>query len=250
MNFGSYCASFACFAVLSFASVASAADANARSSELKQTAPPKNAIILFDGTSQDAWLSQANKKWEESDGPADWKITEDGALEVVPNAGSLISRERFGDFNLHFEFRLPEGDINGGVFLLARYEFGIKAKAGESLGSQCGASENLNQPVRPAGKALSKPGEWQVVDIDFRAPQFDEGGKLTAKARATATLNDVLIHDDVELGDRKGAAKRLRDSPDGPIMLQDHGAAYQFRNIWIVKQPAAQVSGRPRGDAR
>jgi hypothetical protein len=236
--------------VLTFASVTTAVDTNSPFSDAEPTAPPKGAIILFDGTNQDAWLSQANKKWEESDGPADWKITEDGALEVVPNAGSLISRERFGDFKLHFEFRLPEGDVNGGVFLLARYEFGIKANAGEPAGTQCGAFENLKQPVPPAAKVLSKPGEWQVVDIDFRAPRFDATGKLTAKARATAHLNGVLIHDDVELGDRKGAAKRLGDAPDGPIMLQDHGEAYQFRNIWILKQPAAQVSARSRGEPR
>jgi hypothetical protein len=47
-------------------------------------------------------------------------------------------------------------------------------------------------------------------------------------------LNGVTIHDEVELGPRRGAAKRLRDATTAPLMLQEHGTAYQFRNIWIV----------------
>ena len=52
---------------------------------------PRGAIVLFDGRNLDAWLSQKDRQWEESDGPADWKILKDGSLEVVPGAGSLIS---------------------------------------------------------------------------------------------------------------------------------------------------------------
>lgn len=209
--------------------------------ERSTSAPPQDAIILFDGSNQDAWLSQVYKKWEESDGPADWTIVE-GVLEVAPNAGSLITRQKFGDFTLHFEFRLPNGDINGGVFLHARYEFGIKGSSGAPQGLACGSFENLKKSVRPSAKVLSPPNEWQTVDVDFRAPRFDEHGKLAAKARATVRLNGVLIHDDVELGDRKGAAKRLGDASTGPIMLQDHGQTYQFRNIWIIDRQTPKES--------
>ena len=72
--------------------------------------------MLFDGRNLDSWLSQKDRQWEESDGPADWKILKDGSLEVVPGTGSLISKKRFGDFKLHFEFRLPNEKTNGGVF--------------------------------------------------------------------------------------------------------------------------------------
>ena len=199
-------------------------------------APPEGAIVLFDGTDQSEWVSQTYKKWEDSDGPADWKIVDGGALEVVPNAGSLLSRRKFSDFLLHFEFRLPPGDVNGGVFVLARYEFGIKGAADAPEGLACGSFENLSQPLRPRERVLSPPDQWQIVDMKFRAPRLDERGHLLEKARATVHLNGVLIHDDVELGERKGAAKRLGDAAAGPIMLQDHGTAYQFRNIWIVDE--------------
>jgi hypothetical protein len=194
---------------------------------------PRDAIVLFDGRNLDSWLSQKDRHWEESDGPADWKILKDGSLEVVPGAGSLISKKRFSDFELHFEFRLAHDKTNGGVFLLARYELGIKNGGGK--GPQYGCSfENLQKPRRPIAAALKPGSEWQVVDVTFRAPRVDASGKVVENARGTVLLNGVKIHDDCELGPRKGAAKRLGDSNSGPIMLQEHGSAYQFRNIWIV----------------
>ena len=191
---------------------------------------------MFDGSNQDAWLSQMDRRWEDSDGPADWKITSEGWLEVVPGAGSLITKQRWRDFQLHFEFCLPAGEQNGGVFLLARYEFGISAKNGQS---RCGAFDNLREKVRPSTNADLGPDQWQAVEIDFRAPRFDEGGKVVENARATVRYNGVSIHDNVELGPRKGAAKRLGDAADGVIMLQDHGTKHWFRNIWIVDHAVA-----------
>ena len=198
--------------------------------------PPAGAIGLFDGTNQDAWLSQMDRRWEESDGPADWKVTPEGWLEVVPGAGSLITKQRWRDFQLHYEFRLPPSEVNGGVFLLARYELGISASSDGS--SRCGGVDNLHERIRPTVRADLGPNEWQSVDVEFRAPRFDDANKVRENARATVLFNGVMIHDNVELGPRKGAAKRLGDSPDGPIMLQDHGSTHWFRNIWIVERGA------------
>lgn len=198
--------------------------------------PPEGATILFDGSNQDAWASQMNRQWEQIDGPADWKITPEGWLEVVPGTGSLISKAHFGDFKMHLEFRLPEDDINGGVFIMARYEFGIKAS--KEGGSECGAFENLKKKIDPNTIADAEPNEWQSVDIDFSAPRFDANGALIENARATVLFNGIVIHDNVELGPRKGAAKRLGDAPEGPLMLQEHGSAYQFRNIWVLDRTA------------
>jgi hypothetical protein len=189
--------------------------------------------VLFDGTKLDAWSSQKAKSWEEADGPADWKILEAGVLEVVPGAGSLITKQRFGDIKLHVEYRLPEPNTNGGVFLMCRYELGIKNAAGND--PQPGvAFENLQKPIRPTTSALKPGSEWQVLDVDFRAPRLEGEQKAVENARATVVLNGKTIHDNVELGPRKGAAKRLGDVTEAPLMLQEHGTRYQFRNIWVV----------------
>ena len=67
-----------------WAAEANAGDSAASSSKVP---PAKDAIVLFDGSSLDAWLSQTDRQWEKSDGAADWKITPEGWLEVVPGAG-------------------------------------------------------------------------------------------------------------------------------------------------------------------
>jgi len=194
--------------------------------------PPKNAIVLFDGKHLEAWRSQRLKRWEEADGPADWTIGPDGALEVVPGAGSLITHQRFGDLQLHLEFRLLGGETNGGVYLMSRYELAVNDSLGP--GSPCGTFANVNPPIRPRVSVATPDRAWHTLDVDFRAPRLDEHGQALENARATVRLNGVTIHDDVELGPRRGAAKRLRDAARAPLMLQEHGAAYQFRNIWIV----------------
>jgi hypothetical protein len=205
--------------------------------------PPKDAIVLFDGSNLDAWASQKNKSWEEIDGSADWKILDGGILDVVPGTGSLITKQRFGDIKLHCEYRLVEPNTNGGVFLMCRYELGIKNAADLEHQSNI-AFENLQQPIRPTTSALKPGREWQVLDVDFRAPRLDSERKVLENARATVFLNGVRIHDNVELGPRKGAAKRLGDATQAPLMLQEHGTRYQFRNIWLVDQSTAAAKDK------
>jgi hypothetical protein len=80
------------------------------------TAPPSDAIVLFDGTSLDNWenIRGGEPKWEVSD----------GVITVVKGSGSIRTKEVFNDCQLHVEWRTPaevkgEGQDRGnsGVFL-------------------------------------------------------------------------------------------------------------------------------------
>src|ERR1700688_2624248 len=53
------------------------------------TAPPSDAVVLFDGKNFDAW-----------DGAKDWKVDEDGGFTVK---GALTTKQSFGDCPLHAE---------------------------------------------------------------------------------------------------------------------------------------------------
>src|SRR5690242_4093969 len=69
--------------------------------DVKVVPPPKEAKVLFDGKSLDAWTKTDGKS------EPGWKLVEGGAMEVVPQAGNIITKEKFdGHFKLHVEFRV------------------------------------------------------------------------------------------------------------------------------------------------
>src|SRR5437867_4054223 len=85
--------------------------------------PPSDAVILFDGTSLDGWVTREGK-------PAGWHPDgkPGGSVTVVPKAGDIVSKKSFGDAQIHIEFMEPatsgEGQDRGnsGVYIHGRYE--------------------------------------------------------------------------------------------------------------------------------
>jgi hypothetical protein len=195
-------------------------------------AAPAGASVLFDGKNLDAWTKKKGKDWLVADGPAPWKLV-DGAMEVVPGSDSLISKQVFGDARIHAEFRTLGAPTNSGIYLQARYEVNITETYGATTGSISGGLDNCS-PVKPSIRAARPPLVWQTLDIEFTAPRFDAAGKKTAPARATVFLNGVKLYDRQELNPPKGAAGRLGEAATGPLLLQEHGAPLQFRNIWVA----------------
>jgi len=210
----------------------------------QMSAPPSDAITLFDGTD----LS----KWKGSDGgPARWKV-ESGYLEVTPKAGDITTREEFGDFQLHLEFATPQqvmgssqGRGNSGVFLQGRYEVQI-LDSYDNPTYPDGQTGAMYGQYPPRVNAVRKPGEWQTYDIIFQAPKFDDAGGVTTKAAVTVILNGVVVHHHQEY---RGPTEHKEvtnydavKSSRGPIRLQDHGDLVRYRNIWI--RPLGQYDQR------
>lgn len=199
---------------------------------------PARAVVLFDGKSLDAFANKKGKDWLVEDGPAPWKIVA-GVLEVVPGTGGgIISREKFGDCQVHAEFRTLGAPTNSGIYLQTRYEVNINESYAKLDGTPNGGLDNCSD-VKPAIRASRPPLEWQTLDVEFLAPRFDAAGKKTAPARATVFLNGVKLYDRQDLNPPKGAAGRLGEAPTGPLMLQEHGMPVQFRNIWVEAQGGA-----------
>jgi hypothetical protein len=196
--------------------------------------PPSDAIVLFNG--------QNLSRWQSGDGTAaKWRVI-NGYAEVAPGAGDIVTREKFGDSQLHIEWATPavpkgEGQDRGnsGVFLMERYEIQVLDSYANKTyyHGQAGAVYKQHAPLVNASR---KPGEWQAYDIVFRAPRFDEQGKVIERARITVFHNGVLIQNNVEIygityNDRP--ALYMAHSPQEPIRLQDHGNPTRYRNIWI-----------------
>ncbi len=200
--------------------------------------PPKGAIVLFDGTNFDQWKPTAAKPGQDS---VQWKLV-DGAMEVKPGTGSIITKREFTDCKLHLEFRTPfmpeargQGRGNSGVYLQGRYEVQILDSYGlEGKDNECGG---IYRVAAPLVNMCAPPMQWQTYDITFRAPRFDQAGNKKSDPCLTVIHNGVKIHDQVNVPGSTTAALGGDATKPGGIYLQDHGNLVQFRNIWLVEQP-------------
>jgi hypothetical protein len=187
--------------------------------------PPAGAVILFDGSTVDAWDAKA--KIETIDG------------EKVLASGPE-TKAKFTSYQLHLEFRTPfkpqvkgQDRGNSGVYIHHTYEFQVLDSFGLVPANNYAGS--LYTLVPPVVNACFPPLAWQTYDIDFSGPQFDAEGKKVKNARATVKLNDITVQDDLEIPHGTGANKKRAETPEGgPLWLQDHGNPVFFRNIWLA----------------
>lgn len=189
---------------------------------------PQGAVVLFDGSSVDAWVAARGK------GPA--KMTEDGLLIEGAN-----TKAKFQNFSLHLEFRTPykpkargQDRGNSGLYMQGRYETQILDSFGlEGKHNECGGIYSIKDPDL---NMCFPPLSWQTYDVDFTAAKYDATGKKTAHARMTVRLNGVVIHDNIELPRITTAAPIRENAEPGIIHLQGHGNPVRFRNIFIVEK--------------
>ncbi len=205
--------------------------------------PPSDAIVLFDGKDLAQW-KQSNSQ------PAQWKV-ENGYMEVVKGRGSIITRQPFGDCQLHIEWASPlaavgrdQGRGNSGIKFMGQYEVQVldtyKDTNATYADGQAGAVYGQYPPLVNVCKA---PGQWQTYDIVFRRPILDIDGKVIRPAYITAFQNGVLIQDHEEiLGNTSGKSRSYKKHGEKePLMLQDHGHPVRYRNIWIRELPEPRV---------
>ena len=198
------------------------------------SAPPSDAIILFDGGNLDNWIGRNEQA-------ALWSVS-DGAMTVVPRTGDIRTKQGFGDVQLHIEWRTPaeikgegQGRGNSGIFLMDRYEVQV-LDSYENATYPNGQAASIYKQHIPLVNACRKPGEWQTYDIIFMVPRFNEQGRVTHPARITVIHNGVLVLNNVELwGSTQfiGLPQYKAHSDREPIRLQDHGDLVSFRNIWV-----------------
>lgn len=210
-----------------------------------KTTTPDDAIILFDGKNLDNWVST-----KDTTKPAMWTVN-DGIFTVKKGTGNIQTKQRFNDYQLHIEWRIPKNITgsgqargNSGLFLASigggdgGYELQIldSYKNPTYVNGQAGSIYKQHAPLVNANRP---PGEWNVYDIAWTAPRFNDDGSVKSAARVTVFFNGVLIQNGTELwGPTQYIGKPSYKQKHGvsPIKLQDHGdpsPAISFRNIWI-----------------
>jgi hypothetical protein len=152
-----------------------------------------------------------------------------------------LTKRHFGDCQFHVEWATPEkpdgGPMtwgNSGVLFLGKYEVQILESHDSHIYADGNAGAIYGQTPALVN-ASRKPGEWQSFEIIFLAPRF-EGGKLLRPAYFTVFHNGVLVqYHKASLGPtmhREVATYNSRETT-GPILLQAHGSAVRFRNVWV-----------------
>lgn len=203
-------------------------------------APPSDATVLFDGKDLSKW--QAQDKKTKQMGPATWTV-ENGYMYAKSGSGTLSTKEKFGDMQLHVEFSTPteidgssQWRANSGVLLMGVYEIQVldSWQNPTYADGQAGAIYGQWPPLVNASK---KPGEWQTYDIVFEAPVF-EGEKVVKKANVTVFHNGVLMQHKKDIIGRMAhrvVGTYAPHAPEEPLALQDHDTRVRFRNIWVRK---------------
>jgi len=205
---------------------------------------PSDAIILFDGSNLDQWRD-ANDTTKS----AGWDVHDD-IMTVNKKSGNIETKQRFMDYQLHVEYRIPENIQgsdqargNSGIFLASTgpgdggYEIQVLDNYNNKTYTNGQVGAIYKQSV-PLANACRKPGEWQTYDIVWTAPRFNDDGSVKSPAKVTAFHNGVLVQNNFKL---KGQTLYIghpyyKKHGASPIKLQAHGdasAPISYRNIWI-----------------
>lgn len=219
-------------------------------------------IELIGSSGFDAWRSVDERL--AVGGGAELAQDNDRQLRSTPGTGvlvaerrdgyhHLITNEQFGDCELHAEFLVARRS-NSGIKLHGHYEIQIYDSYGtpdEKLhGSDCGGVyprwhyvngkfTYLDNGVPPSTNAAKPPGDWQTLDVVFRAARFDGAGNKVENARlVTVKLNGQVIHENVELKTPTGLVKKdAKEFPRGPLLIQVNHGPVAWRNVRIRELP-------------
>ncbi|WP_228852499.1 3-keto-disaccharide hydrolase [Aegicerativicinus sediminis] len=202
-----------------------------------ETGIPSDAIILFDGSNFEQWVS-TNDSTE-----VKWDLNSDGSMTVKDQTGNIQTKRNFGDIQLHVEWRSNpdskgsnQSKSNSGIFLQGKYELQVLDNNDNDtyVNGQVGS---IYKQTPPLVHAALPTGQWNRYDVVYHAPEFDSNGDKAKSGNITVFLNGVLIQDNTEI---KGTTEYIgwpknEAHGDGPLMLQDHGdkSGVSYRNIWV-----------------
>lgn len=195
---------------------------------------PSDAVVLFDGKNLDNWVSGKDGS------AAKWTVA-DNCITVAKGAGDIKTKQEFGDYQMHIEFRTPavvegtgQGRGNSGIFMQDRYELQVldNYQNPTYVNGQVGS---IYKQIIPMANPARKPGEWQTYDIVYQAPRFAKSGLMSEPGYITVLLNGILVqnHAAIRGGTPYIGFPDVKAHGKGPIRLQDHSNPTSFRNIWI-----------------
>ena len=212
----------------------------------KQAPETPEWIVLFDGSSTDQLRGYGIDNF-----PTDVWYVENGALITNPDTANrdLITKERFGNFELEYEWAVDTA-ANSGVFFHMQEDLGMEAGNGNSPNwldnfefqvlddihfydtAAVRSAGALYDLIRPANKTLKTIGDFNQAKIlhnDGHVEHWLNGSKVVEFEIGSKEMNALL------------ADSKFKDNPDyhtdkeGHIMFQHHGQKVYYKNIRVRK---------------
>lgn len=207
--------------------------------------------LLWDGKTTNGWRGAyqdgfPQKGWEIKDGVLT-VMKSDGAESE--NGGDIVTEEKFGAFDLQFEYQMTEG-ANSGVKYFVTLSEGNK---GSAIGLEYQILDDARHPDAKQGAVGNRTmaslydlipsikikrdappvGEWNygriVVYPDNRVEHWLNGNKVVEYQRGTPIYDALVARSKYAKWENFGMAEA------GHILLQDHGDKVSFRSIKIEK---------------
>ena len=209
--------------------------------------PPETAVnlpdsaqpgwrFLFDGRTADQW-----RAYRGDEIPAGWQVV-DGALTRVGQAGDIVTREEFQDFELALEWKVEAGGNSGIMYRVAEApeletvwqsgpEFQILDDARHPDGRRPETSAGSCYGLYPAPRGIVRPaGEWNEARIVVQGTHVEHwlnGTRVVGYELGSPDWEERVRRSKFASMPRYGRESR------GHIALQDHGDWVAYRNIRI-----------------
>lgn len=204
---------------------------------------PEKWEVLFDGTGVDKWRGKTKSGFPEKG----WKI-ENGLLFLAEKGGGdIITKEKYSDFELVFEFNLTEAANSGVKYFVGTI---VNQETGSVMinGPEYQIIDDFNNPhvkddpdglsstasayllYAPENKKLNPHGQWNTGKIiakngqvehwlnGIRVVKYKRGSKDFLKRKAETKFKNDKNYGELE---------------SGYILLTDHGDTVYFKEIKI-----------------
>jgi hypothetical protein len=186
-------------------------------------------VTLFDGKTLDGWIQK--------NGTATYRV-EGGAIVGKTAKGSpnsfLCTQKEYGDFELQFEVKLLNNELNSGVQIRSQTRKSEgDVKFGRVNGPQIEIEASGDKGAEAGYIYCEACGGWMTTEEDlkphktFKDSDWNKYRIVAKGARIQTWINDKAIED-------LTSAEKYRSHPKGFIGLQVHGVGDrgQFQVAW------------------
>ena len=211
--------------------------------------------LLFNGKSLEHFKSASKDAI-----PSCW-VVQDGQIICMSQdpqskhvRGSIVTKEQYANFDFRFQYKIDpdfKGKANSGIkyFSYPNTELGLEYQLydHDAEVKGCHALGDLYD-LLPATERSARPrGHWNDVRIVARGKTVQHwlnDQKILEYERGSESFRAAVAKSKFKNRDRFGEAKQ------GPILLQDHGGGFAFRNLRIKILIADNVEKNRSQDQR